>query len=396
MYNQDEKKDVDHYDITENNTNALYNNESLLVISEGHGENKKYILSNHVTKSYIGTYFESSDFFKCTAINLSNIIFDVPHMMSNVFVLGLFNNLKHINCEFNNIENFTHLPNQLETLICGYNKITRLENLPTTLKNITAQHNYIEYVDVSNTNVVNLNLSNNKLSSFDNVQLPNHHMKLVDISYNKLHSVDIKDYSINKLNLNSNIIHAIFSLPNELEILLLCNNFIDTFVLPIKLENKLINLNLTKNNLTKLSGNFNELKDLNVSSNQLNKIEGKFIKLLVIYASSNNIREIDLPHTVQTLCFSNTLLKNLKITNMMDRLYIPFGSLETISPFNKFMNLYKNGNVITNDNDEIHIKRIAACIIQRRFRKFIIRSPNKWQNIYTKNDLNNSDITIMI
>lgn len=387
---------ISYIDIINGKPVSAFNipNTSINIFVEKYSVDKYYHFQDN--NSELGIYSPKNKFFKCTGLNLKSLFFESVHLISNPFMNIMFHQLKHINLEFNKIEKITIFPPQLETLVCGYNKFKRLENLPPTVKVIIAFHNLIEYVNVENcNNIKNINLSNNKLTSQSELLLPSH-IEFLDLSYNKLAYINFTDKFISNLNMNYNLIDKIYELPNELNILSISNNELTNFELPNKLKDKLICLNLTKNKLVHLGGNFVILTDLLISNNNLEKIQATFSKLQKLHFSYNNIKHFDIPSTVTALCCIGTKITEIKINDQMNNVYLPFETLIKITPFNKFIKLYKLNHIYVKEGDDDHIKNIAARVIQRTIKRFNNKSSHRWENIFSKEDLDKSDIIITI
>lgn len=362
---------------------------------EGIDDEKRFIFKN--ISQELGTYFVKLEFFKCTALKLNSLLFDLQYIGNHPIINYVFNNTKHINCEFNNIKEFTKLPSNLETLICGYNKIKILDALPSTIKNITASNNQLEYVNVENCQVTNLDFSYNKLSLYSNLRIPNH-VESLNLSHNLFTYVHFIEQSINKLQMEFNMIHIIYALPNGLMWLSLRGNFIVKFNLPDRLNNQLQYLNLNNNNLSQFRGIYNVLTDLWICNNNLEHIDATFKQLEKLYCSFNKIKYLNIPDTVSTLHCVGTRLINIRITDNMTNVYLSLETLQNITPFDKFIKLYKSGCINKNDanNNDIYISNIAARIIQNTFRRNHNKYDGKWDNIKTVADLKESGIVIII
>lgn len=352
----------------------------------------KYVLQDHENNE-LGIYYPENSFYKCTGLNLRSLIFESMTISNNTFINDMFNQIKYVNLEFNKIDKIIILPPKLEVLICGYNEIKRLENVPSTVKIIAASHNLIEHVDVKNCNIKHLDLSNNKLTNRSKLLIPDH-IECLNLSYNELTYLNFKDKSILNLNVNYNLIDKIFELPDDLNKLSCIENKITNFKLPNKLNDKLIYLNLTKNNLKHLEGNFITLIDLLISNNKLKKIEAKFSQLQKLHFSYNNIKYFDIPPTVTSLCCIGTRMTEIKINDQMINVYLPFESLTKISPFKTFIKLCRQNHIHINNED--YIKKLAAIIIQRAFRKFNQKYTNRRKNISRQEDPKKNNMVIYI
>lgn len=372
----------------------IYISESIFVQLEKYNDEIQYYFKD-INLNDLGIYFDNHDLFKCTGLNLKYLIFELETILYNPFVNTVFNTIKHLNFEFNNIETMPVLPPQLETLICGFNKIKRIEKLPSSIIILIAHSNFIEHIDVENcNNLKELNLSFNNIKFYTDVNFPNH-INHLNLSHNKLTNVNFEGKTINYMNLNHNLITNIYTLPNELTELYLSGNNILSFTLPERLSNKLTYLNLTGNKLKHIYGNFSVLNELLISNNKLEEIEATFSQIENLYCSNNNIKSFNVPDTVKILCCMGTKMFEIKISDQLIHAYLPFDTLKNIKPFNKFVELYKAQVIFNNEEGDILIKDLAAQVIQKYLKKFM-HNNLLWENIYTTKDLKNSDITIFI
>ncbi|ODV64375.1 leucine-rich repeat domain-containing protein [Ascoidea rubescens DSM 1968] len=287
--------------------------------------------------------------------------------ISNVYWQN-FKNLKKLDLSHNKIveipESFNCLTNLNELFLenCGFkngyeNSLNNLSNL-NNLKLLVLSNNKIEVIgdlfDSSNNNLQLLDLSFNCIQSIDSPFKKLRNLKNLDLSYNKIKQITGFDNNNNLINLN------------------LQNNFINHLD-NLKNLTKLTRLNLMKNHLTCLNplNCLINLQELNLQKNKISDINGMRL---------NNLTKIDL---------SRNLIRSVSLFDTQESFYFNFNNFNNYNK-PKFSNLK---SIRLNENK---IEKISIKIDNNKFTnlEFIDLSHNriKKENNLQVNIAVNNDI----
>lgn len=290
---------------------------------------------------YEGLMKKINDEHICGCVYTNNgvnkVVYDEFCKFEKVFINNEFKEIKYNkNCKslkysYCGLKNINNLNKELKLLSLGNNKIKKIKNIPKNM----------EY----------LNLSYNEIENIENIPL---NMEYLFFGYNEISIVpDLSKLKyLTVLKLESNNITEIKSLPNNLKILNLDNNRLDlngfcevplsvkylsldhncfdsipkndAEVLSVQcciiqeIENiseKIIKLNLCNNEIKEIRNlkNKKDLMCLNLSSNNISKITNIPKNIIELDLSCNNIFEInDIPHSVRSLDLNSNVIKEIK------------------------------------------------------------------------------------
>ena len=292
-------------------------------------------------RKYILTKF--GDTISEEEINKTDTMFVDRDGIVSLEGIGVFKNLKTLNCIYNKIEILDlHELENLTTLYCGWNIIRELI-LPNSIKELHCQNTRITELKLNNlselvklncqhTFLKELDLSNNtKIEEvmaggcefLENVTLPekNETLKIFSLMGNK----KIKEINLSGLSKLTSLDLS----QGELEKIVLPDSE-DLTTLDLS-SNKLKTIDLSKNkNLRDLNLNFNELKTIELSSNtEIRNIE----------LSSNKLRSLDLTNQKYLERFSPDNIEHNEIGKLKLNKSIPVKS-----NFEQYVNFLVDNN----------------------------------------------------
>lgn len=219
--------------------------------------------------------------------------------ISSLQGIELFTNLTELDCSYNKITELPQLPPKITTLDCSSNNITELSNLPTALTTLRCALNDLSSFDFSKLstlkNLEELDCSFNKMKELINLPTTLTTLRCVG---NDLSSFDFSKLTtlknLEKLDCSYNNL-AVFDVPNlnNLKILDLSNNQLTRLSVSLS---KLEELDCKNNQLTDLDvSSCRRLDDLDCRNNLLTQLSLQNNKALTIFhCESNRLTELDL------------------------------------------------------------------------------------------------------
>jgi hypothetical protein len=238
-------------------------------------------------------------------LNLDEIIGNEIEFKKGRFpkIIRKLNDLKKIEISDSNIEEIKYYPPNIEELTLENCLLTIFESIeaPQTLRKISFENNFIQLFIDGNylINLTELNLSSNKLEL-----------------------VPILPESIKKLDLNSNSIKKIENIENLTNLIYIDigkNLISELSGIPKNVQF----LNISKNKFTSLNlSEFKDLKEIKANFNEIEKIDGKLNENIIhIDFSQNNLEKCPIiPRNIKYLDLSFNKLKYCPILSSIENL----------------------------------------------------------------------------
>ena len=264
--------------------------------------------------------------------NVTRIDFSF-NQLSDIKLLANFMNVTYLNLKSNRIQNVYWLSNlyELKELDLSWNDISSISSLErlVNLNVLKVENNQIKNINFlyKLNKIVYLELGRNMIS--DLTSLCNHYssVKVLNLHSNLLHNINPLKYclSLEKIVLRTNKItslDALSKLENLTEIIAENNYIREFYVNDEKSFNRLSELNLDSNSLSKfeiLTSNLTKLTRIELGNNQLMqiKISSKLINLNFIKLVKNQIGNlfdlIEMPLNIKHLHLSSNFMRSLNV-----------------------------------------------------------------------------------
>ena len=276
-------------------TDVLLTNANLIAAAEESTERT-------FTKNADGTVSLSNDDNYQIAMAVTKIDVNEKEDPTVCDEIGVFSNLKRLDCTYNGITSLDLTKNtKLTILNCAHNQLTSLDlSNNTALTQLECGVNQLTTLDLSNhTALTNLYCSNNQLTALDLSN--NTALQRLGCHYNKLTNLDLSNNTVlTHLVCGGNRLTTLDLSMNTGLTVLGCN------------RNQLTSLDFTNNTaLSKLDCTVNQLTNLDISNN--NQIDCSTLKV----GSQRNDQTLTLYVNADQNTFADTILENNENVNVL-------------------------------------------------------------------------------
>ena len=215
-------------------------------------------------------------------------------------------NDEYVNSDkLNEFQTLLNFPSNLKVLICGYTSLDSLDNLPNSLIEIKCYKNELKQLPVLPINLKKADFSQNNIDSI-NLDLNYLEMDYLNLYANKINFIKNFPNKLIELNIATNRLSKIPLLSNQIEVIDISQNHFST--LP-DLPNSLIKLYANNCELTEIKKLPAYLLKLEVYNNLITTLENLPNSIDYINCSQNKIKQLkNLPLNLSGLiCYDNLI-----------------------------------------------------------------------------------------
>ena len=181
-------------------------------------KNKKMPKITVIIRNCERKYISTEDVQSCLdGLSENALIIDISMCnLTSISNLARFTQLRHFNCNNNQLTSLPLLPDSLEWLCCNCNKLTSLPPLPFDLRYLDCKFNYLTSLPLLPSKLVDLCCYNNKLTS---LPLLPESLVAIKCCNNPLKSLPLLPDSLENLGCSNNQLILLPFLPERLDVL---------------------------------------------------------------------------------------------------------------------------------------------------------------------------------